>query len=153
MKKAWREFKSFALGGNVIDLAVGVIIGAAFATVVQSMANNIVGDLLGALFGKTSFDALVAHVGRGDVHYGKFLTSIISFLITVSALYVIVKGFRRAKIGTAQARGLRECPECLELIAIAAKRCKFCTMPLAPIPGAPMPAAPMPAAPAPTPAA
>jgi large conductance mechanosensitive channel len=127
MKNAWREFKAFAMGGNMIDLAIGFIIGAAFAALVESFATNVLGDLIAAAVGKPNFDNMVIHVGKGDVHYGNFLTAILSFLILAGVLFGMVKLLKRAGMGNFRAQGQRECPYCREFVAVDAVKCKWCT--------------------------
>lgn len=127
MKKTWKEFRAFALGGNLMDLALGFIIGAAFAGLVQSLAKNIIGDIIAALIGKPDFSAVTLTIGKGAVHYGTFLTDVLSFLILAFVLFGIVKVLKRAGMGNFRAQGQRECPFCHEFIAVDATRCKFCT--------------------------
>lgn len=93
MKKLVSEFKDFIAKGNVVDLAVAVVLGAAFKAVVDSFVNNIINGLLGALFGKPNFDALTLTIGNGTIEYGKFLTQLLNFLIIGLALFVVVKTY------------------------------------------------------------
>lgn len=91
MKKFLEEFKEFALKGNVMDMAVGVIIGAAFQSIVSSLVDDIISPLLGTLCG-TNFDALSVVINGATLNYGKFITSIINFLIMAFVLFMIVRG-------------------------------------------------------------
>ncbi len=93
MKALIADFKKFILRGNVIDLAVAVVIGAAFKSVVDSFVNDIVNGLIGALGGEPNFDQLVIKIGEGQVRYGAFVTSVVSFLIVGLALFVMIKAF------------------------------------------------------------
>jgi large conductance mechanosensitive channel len=132
MKRLLQDFKGFALSGNVIDLALGVIIGAAFAKVVESFAADVLLALVGAIFGKPNFDALTFSVGKGEVSYGKFLTTVVSFLIIAFVLLMLVKGLQRVGMNF-RAQGSRECDFCKEFVAVDASRCKFCTSVLEPV--------------------
>jgi large conductance mechanosensitive channel len=119
MKKLLNEFKAFAFGGNMVDLAIGFIIGAAFAAVVDSLAKNVIGDLVAALF--------------GQVHIGTFIGDLVNFAIIAFVLLMIVKAFKKAKLGNFKAQGQRECDFCKEFVAVDASRCKFCTSELVPV--------------------
>ncbi len=132
MKRLLQDFKGFALSGNVIDLALGVIIGAAFAKVVESFAADVLLALVGAIFGQPNFDALTFSVGKGQVAYGKFLTTLISFLIIAFVLLMLVKALQRIGMNF-RAQGSRECDFCKEFVAVDASRCKFCTSELEPV--------------------
>jgi large conductance mechanosensitive channel len=90
-----QDFKRFALRGNVLDLAVALIIGVAFTAVVNAFANGIVMNLIAAIFGQPSFDSIVIHVGDGALLIGEFLTALVNFVIVAFALFVIVQAFTR----------------------------------------------------------
>jgi large conductance mechanosensitive channel len=90
-----RDFRKFVLRGNVIDLAVAVVVGAAFTAVVQSFANDVLMGFIGALFGKPNFNHVVLHVGDGNVAIGKFITQLVNFVIVAFAVFVAVKFFER----------------------------------------------------------
>jgi large conductance mechanosensitive channel len=126
----WREFKGFALGGNMIDLALGFIIGAAFATVVESLAENVIMDLVAALGGAPDTAGLTWKVGNGEVHYGTFLGDALTFFILGLVLFAMVKLIKRAGLGNFRAQGSRECPYCKEFVAVDAITCKWCTQAL-----------------------
>ena len=101
MKKFLQEFKSFAMKGNVLDLAVGVIIGAAFQAVVASLTKNILAPIIG-LFAKQNFDALHWEVLGTTIGYGAFITSLINFIIMAFVVFLLVKAMNRlASIGKA----------------------------------------------------
>jgi len=87
------DFKAFILRGNVLDLAVAVIIGAAFNAVVQSFANDVIMGFIGAIFGQPNFNKVVIHVGKGRVSIGNFITVVVNFLIVAFAVYLAVKAF------------------------------------------------------------
>ena len=86
-----KEFRDFAMRGNVVDLAVGIVIGAAFTTVVQSFVNDVLNALIGAIAGKPNFDQLTVSVGDGVIRYGSFLTAVVNFLIIGFALFMVVR--------------------------------------------------------------
>jgi large conductance mechanosensitive channel len=83
-------FKKFILRGNVVDLAIGVVIGVAFQAVVDSFTNDVLMRFIGAIVGKPSFNDLVLHVGDGEVFYGRFITAVVNFLIIAAAIYFLV---------------------------------------------------------------
>jgi large conductance mechanosensitive channel len=85
------EFKQFIMRGNVLDLAVAVIIGAAFGLVVTTFTNGVLMNLIGAIFGQANFDSLVLDIGDGQILYGAFLTAVVNFLIIALALFMIIK--------------------------------------------------------------
>jgi large conductance mechanosensitive channel len=95
MSELWNDFKKFIMRGNVLDLAVAVIIGLAFNAVVQSFVDDVLMRLIGAVFGKPTFDDLTWEIGDGVVRYGAFITQVINFLIIAFAVFLIVKVFER----------------------------------------------------------
>ncbi len=132
-----KGFRDFILRGNVVDLAVAVIIGAAFGAVVTALTTDIITPLMAAIIGKPSFGALILTVNGGKVLYGDFLNAVIDFVLKASVVYffiVIPVGYLLAKvkgpIPTAPPV-TKVCSECLSDIPIAAKRCKFCGEPVA----------------------
>lgn len=130
MKKFIQEFKAFALRGNVIDLAVGVIIGAAFQAIVKSLTEDIISPIIG-LFANTDFTDLVIPIGAG-IRYGAFLTAVLNFVIMAFLVFLLVKGMNRlASLGkkneAPKAPTTKACPYCCTEIAIAATRCPHCT--------------------------
>mgnify|MGYP000873547381 FL=1 len=130
MKKFLQEFKSFAMKGNVLDLAVGVIIGAAFQAVVASLTKNILAPIIG-LFAKQNFDALHWEVLGTTIGYGAFITSLINFTIMAFVVFLLVKAMNRlASIGKKKEEKepeTKKCPYCLNEINIKATRCPACT--------------------------
>ncbi len=132
-----KGFRDFILRGNVIDLAVAVIIGAAFTAIVTSLTTNIINPLLGAIVGKPNFDYLVVTVHHGKILYGAFLTSVVNFLLIAAVVYFLfvvptqylLKKFMPPKVAPPSTRA---CPQCLGDIPLAATRCKFCTEPVPP---------------------
>jgi large conductance mechanosensitive channel len=131
----FKGFRDFILRGNVMDLAVAVIIGAAFTAIVTSLTTNIINPLLGAFIGKPNFDYLVGHVNGGEVKYGSFITAIVNFLILAAVIYFLLvlptqyllKKFNPQK---AEPPTTKACPQCLGDIPIAATRCMHCTQPV-----------------------
>jgi large conductance mechanosensitive channel len=87
------DFKSFIMRGNVVDLAVAVIVGAAFNSVVQSFANDVVMGFIGAIFGQPNFNKVAIHIGSGRVSIGNFITAIVNFVIVAFAVFLAVKAF------------------------------------------------------------
>jgi large conductance mechanosensitive channel len=90
-----RDFRKFILRGNVIDLAVAVVVGAAFTAVVHSFANDVLMGFIGALFGKPNFNSVVWDVGDGTVKIGRFITQLVNFVIIAFAVFVVVKLFEK----------------------------------------------------------
>ncbi|PID30736.1 large conductance mechanosensitive channel protein MscL [Candidatus Saccharibacteria bacterium] len=128
-----KEFKTFVLRGNVVDLAVAVVIGAAFGAVVSSLVVNFVTPFIAALGGLPNFSTLKFTLRDSVFHYGLILDAIISFLSIAAVVFFFVvqplnKLLSHVKPGEGiEAPAERECPECLSAIPAAAKRCKFCT--------------------------
>jgi large conductance mechanosensitive channel len=121
-------FRDFIMRGNVVDLAVAFVIGAAFATVVTSFVTDILTPLLG-IFGVPNFEELSFTLGEAEVRYGLFLNALIAFLMIAAAIYFfVVVPMNRIK-GPA-AIETKTCPECASEIPVAARRCPMCTQPL-----------------------
>lgn len=95
MKELWEDFKKFLMRGNVLDLAVAVVIGLAFQQVVTSFVDDVLMRFIGAVVGKPGFQDLVWEVGDGKVLYGAFINTVINFLIIAAAVFVIVKAFEK----------------------------------------------------------
>jgi large conductance mechanosensitive channel len=89
----WEDFKKFLLRGNLLDLAVAVVVGVAFNAVVQSFANDIIMGLVGAIFRQPNFNSVVIHIGHGRVHVGNFITALLNFLIVALACFIAIKSF------------------------------------------------------------
>ena len=132
MKKFMSEFKEFIMRGNVMDLAVGVIIGGAFGAIVTSLTEDIISPILG-LFGNLDFSQLVAKVGNVEIRYGAFLTAVINFLIMALIIFLMVKGINKLMtIGKKKKEEEEEattklCPHCCEEVNINATKCPHCT--------------------------
>ncbi len=132
MHKFLEEFKKFISKGNVMDMAVGIIIGGAFTSIVSSLVNDIINPLLG-LFGGMNFDQLAWNI-TGDVtlYYGKFITAVVNFLIMAFIVFILVKAMNSAvsrfqKKEEAKAPTTKTCPYCKSEIALDATRCPHCT--------------------------
>ena len=117
------EFKDFAMRGNVMDMAIGVVIGGAFGQITTSLVNNIIMPPLGMLIGKIDFSNLFAAV----LSYGVFINTVINFLIIALAVFIVVKQINRFRPKAAPAPAPRLCPYCRQPVADDATRCPHCT--------------------------
>ena len=148
----FKGFRDFILRGNVVDLAVAVIIGAAFGSITSSLTADVVTPLISALVGTPDFSSLVIHlpvlhavtppsplpanyIPPGEIHIGKFLNAIINFLIVASVVYFLVvmpiaRLLVRMGMGPAAPAPVKPCMQCLSEIPFAATRCKFCAQPV-----------------------
>ncbi len=130
-----KGFRDFILRGNVVDLAVAVIIGVAFGAVVTSLVTDVINPLISAIVHKPDFSYLVLDVNGGKVKYGNFLNSLINFLIVSAAVYFIAvlpinALMKRLHPAKPAAPTTRPCPECLSDIPLGAKRCSHCGQPV-----------------------
>jgi len=91
VKKLYEEFKAFVLRGNILDLAVAVVLGAAFAGVVKTFTDGILMPIVAAIFGKPNFDSLTLDIGDGVILYGTFISAVVNFLIVAAALFLVLK--------------------------------------------------------------
>lgn len=133
MKKLLAEFKTFAFSGSLLDVAIGLAIGAAFATVVQSLVDNVILRLVAALFGQPSFGFTVP-VGQGSIRLGAFLTDLVAFLLLAFVVLLLVKAVKKATgKEAAGAQGNRECDHCKSFIPVDASVCMFCTRDVEPL--------------------
>ena len=136
------DFKQFVMRGSVVDMAVGIVIGAAFATVVQSFVDDILMPPIGLLLGGVDFSNLFITLGAGNydnlaaaqqagaatIKYGLFIGSIISFLIVGAAMFLVIMAVSRLKPEEPEGeRTTKKCPDCLSGIPMEAQRCAFCT--------------------------
>jgi large conductance mechanosensitive channel len=143
-----KEFKDFAMRGNVVDMAVGIIIGAAFGAIVKSLVSDVIMPPIGLLLGNVDFSNLFIVLKEGTLanplvslaeaqkagavtlNYGLFVNAIISFLIVAFAVFLLVRSInkmKRAEEAPPAEPTTKECPQCLSTIPIKAKRCAFCT--------------------------
>jgi len=138
----FKEFKTFVMRGNVMDLAVGVIIGAAFGKIVGSLVNDVLMPVIGLLLGGFDFSNLFVILGQGTfatiadakkagvatLNYGVFLNTVIEFLIVAFAIFMVVKQVNKLqRPAPAAAPTTKDCPHCATAIPIAAKKCPNCT--------------------------
>ena len=130
MKNFFNEFKKFIMRGNVIDLAVGVIIGAAFQAIVTSLTTDIISPFLG-IFGGMNFDQLSFEINGAVIGYGKFITAIINFLIMAFVIFLLVKLINKimtiGKKPVEEEKTTKTCPFCCSEISIKATKCPHCT--------------------------
>ena len=144
-----KEFKTFAMRGNVLDMAVGIIIGAAFGTIVSSLVNDIIMPPIGIVLGNIDFKNLFLVIKQGTavatpylsiedaqkagavtLNYGRFINTIITFLIVAFSVFLLVKGMNAAKktdVEAAAVFAVKTCPHCATAIPIAANKCPHCT--------------------------
>ena len=134
MKKIGKDFKEFISRGNVIDMAVGMIIGAAFTAIVKSLVDDIISPLLSIPLGKVNLTQLVVKVWNADIRYGSFLNAIITFILTAIALFFVVKFINAMRnIGQKKVEEVpaepttKICPFCKSEIPIDATKCAHCT--------------------------
>ena len=130
-----KEFKSFLLRGNVVDLAVGIVIGAAFGALVTSMVEDLLTPVIAAIIGDPDFSKLTFTINGSVFRYGEFLNALIAFLSVAAAVFFfVVKPVnalnRRARAGEDEDSDMAPCPECLTEIPRGARRCAHCTSPL-----------------------
>ena len=121
-----KGFKEFIMRGNVVDLAVAVVIGAAFGALVTSLVEDLLTPLIAAIIGKPDFSNLAFTIHDSEFFYGEFLNALIAFLSIAAAVYFFVVAPLN-KIKRPAAATTRECPECTSEIPLAAKRCPMCT--------------------------
>jgi len=123
-----KEFKEFVMRGNVLDMAVGVIIGGAFGKIVGSLVNDVLMPLVGLLMGGVNFSELSVTVGSATIMWGLFLQTVVDFLIIAFVIFLIVKAANNMKKAPAPADPTtKECPHCISTISIKATRCPNCT--------------------------
>jgi large conductance mechanosensitive channel len=128
-----KGFKQFLLRGNVLDLAVAVVIGGAFGKIVSALVEDLINPIIAAIVGKPDFSAIVFEINSSKFKIGDFLNAVVSFILIASAVYFFVvlpvnAIMERSRRGEAPPDPTtKKCPECLSDVPIAAKRCAFCT--------------------------
>jgi large conductance mechanosensitive channel len=127
-----KEFRAFILRGNVVDLAVAVVIGAAFTALVNALVRDIITPVIAAIFGKPDFGDLAFTINGSRFAYGDFLNAVITFVLVAGAVFFLVVkpiNYLTARLRTEPdvESPTRGCPECLSHIPVAATRCAFCT--------------------------
>lgn len=138
----WSEFKKFVMRGNVIDLAVGIIIGGAFGKIITSLVSDIIMPPIGVLLGKVDFASLYINLsgkayasladakaaGAATINYGLFINTVLDFVIVAFVIFLLVKQVNKLKAAPAPAEpNTKECPYCLSVIPLKATRCPNCT--------------------------
>ncbi|MEY4744359.1 MAG: large-conductance mechanosensitive channel protein [Candidatus Parcubacteria bacterium] len=140
-KKLLDEFKQFAVRGNAIDLAVGVVIGAAFGKVITSLVGDVITPPLSLLVGKVNFASLFINLsgthyatlddarkaGAATINYGAFLNNVLDFVLVSFVIFLLVKSLNRLRRETPPLPDTKECPRCFSSVKKAATRCAFCT--------------------------
>jgi large conductance mechanosensitive channel len=130
-----KEFKDFVMRGNVLDLAVAVIIGGAFGKIVGSLVNDIIMPLIGLAMGGVNFSELSITVGEAVVKWGAFVQTVVDFLVIALVIFLVVRSANKMKKAPAPAAPVepttKECPECYSTISIKATRCPNCTSEIA----------------------
>ena len=143
----FKEFKEFAMRGNVVDMAVGIIIGAAFGRIISSLVNDVIMPPIGLLLGKVDFSSLFVNLsgtpyatladakkaGAPAIAYGAFLNTILDFVIVALVIFLLIRQMNKLKRQPAPAAATtKECPYCLSVIPFKATRCGHCTAQLPP---------------------
>ncbi len=127
-----RDFKLFALSGNVVDLAIGVILGVAFGAVVDTFANDVMMGLIGALFTFPDPSHLSVNLNGTEVRYGTFLGALLNFLLIAVVLLLLVRAL--VKVGmNFRAQGNRECDYCKSFVPVDAVKCMYCSSDIEPL--------------------
>jgi large conductance mechanosensitive channel len=126
------DFKAFLLRGNLVDMAVGIVIGLAFAAVITAFVGDLITPLIAAIGGQPNFSALSFTINKSHFLYGAFLNAVISFVVIAAVIFFFVVKPVNALMARKKAQPpvdetTRPCPECLSVIPVAAKRCAFCT--------------------------
>jgi large conductance mechanosensitive channel len=133
-----KEFRAFILRGNLVDLAVAVVIGTAFTAVVTALVRDLITPLVAAIFGKPDFDTLSFTINGSRFAYGAFLNALLTFVIVAAVVFFLVVkpvNLLMARLRTEPdvESPTRGCPECLSQIPVAARRCAFCTSEVTPV--------------------
>ena len=139
-----KEFRDFAVKGNAVDMAVGIIIGGAFGTIVSSLVNDIIMPPIGMLLGRVPFSelfitlhggpyqtlALAKAAGAPTINYGLFVNNILNFLIVAFCIFLVVRQMNRLIPKPSAEPTTKSCPQCLSAIPVKATRCAYCTSPV-----------------------
>ncbi len=130
MKSFMKEFKEFISKGNVMDMAVGIIIGGAFTAIVTSLVNDVIMPIISLLTGGFDFSALCIVLGEGEgaatLNYGAFIAAVINFLIIAIVIFCLIKSINKFKKKQEEAPTTKDCPYCFEKINIKATKCPHC---------------------------
>lgn len=140
-----KEFREFAMRGNAVDMAVGIVIGAAFGAIVQSLVADVIMPPIGLILGNVDFSNLFVVLKEGaavapyaslaeaqkagavTINYGKFLNSVVSFIIVAFAVFLLIRAINKVKKQEQTKPATKECPQCCSTISVKAKRCPNCT--------------------------
>jgi large conductance mechanosensitive channel len=138
MPEIFKEFRAFILRGNLVDLAVAVVIGTAFTAVVTALVRDLITPLVAAIFGEPLFDTLSFSINGSRFAYGDFLNAALTFLIIAAVVFFLVVKPVNLLMGRLRTEPdveshTRGCPECLSQIPVAARRCAFCTSEVPPL--------------------
>ena len=138
MPEILKEFRAFILRGNLVDLAIAVVIGAAFTTVVNALVRDLITPLIAAIFGEPDFGTLSFTINGSQFAYGDFLNALLTFVIVAAVVFfLVVKPVNMLMARTRTEPDVdshtRGCPECLSQIPVAARRCAFCTSEVPPV--------------------
>jgi large conductance mechanosensitive channel len=130
-----KEFRAFLLRGNMVDLAVAVVVGAAFGAVVAALVKDLITPLIAAIGGRPDFSALAFSLNKSVFRYGDFINAVVAFLVIAAAVFFLVVVPVNRLIAWSRREPpadptTRKCPECLSEIPIGARRCAFCTSPV-----------------------
>ena len=141
MRTIFSEFRAFIMRGNVVDLAIAVVIGAAFSGIVTALVNGIFMPLIGAVGGKPSFDQYYLVLNHSQIKVGTFFTALVYFLLVAALIFFVVLKPLNALMALRARHNeppveatTRECPYCLSEIPLKAMRCRYCTADVAPVP-------------------
>ncbi len=130
MKAFMKEFKEFISKGNVMDMAVGIIIGGAFTAIVTSLVDDVIMPIISLLTGGFDFSALCIVLGEGEgaatLNYGAFIAAVINFLIIAVVIFCLIKSINKFKKKQEEAPTTKDCPYCFEKISIKATKCPHC---------------------------
>lgn len=133
MRNLLQEFRVFALGGSLVDLAIGIAIGTAFAAVVDALVKDLILPLVAAIFGQPNFDAIHLTLNGTRIEVGKFLTVFVGFLLLAFVILLLVKLIKRLTgVEAVGAQGNTECEHCRSFIPVDASVCMFCTRDVVP---------------------
>jgi large conductance mechanosensitive channel len=127
-----KDFKEFLLRGNLVDMAVGIVIGVAFAAVVTALVGDLITPLIAAIGGKPDFGNLTFHINGSTFKYGDFINAMLTFLIIAAVVFFLIvrpvnRLMERYKTEPAVEQATQDCPHCLSAIPIGATKCAFCT--------------------------
>jgi large conductance mechanosensitive channel len=138
MQALLKEFRTFLVRGNLVDMAVGIVIGIAFAALVNALVKDLITPIIAAIAGKPDFSALSFRIHKSRFLYGDFINALIAFVsIAAAVFFFVVKPVNallaRRRTEPPVDETVRPCPECLSEIPLAARRCAFCTVEVAPV--------------------